>query len=78
MHHLLGTQRFWSHVPRLAVAFITCLALSVASVGRAEGLKEINPPADPVLTETTALVGGRLIDGRGGPPIEKAVVIVRG
>ncbi len=48
MHHLLVTHRFWSHIPRLAVACITCLAMTVASVGRAEGLKEINPPAEPV------------------------------
>ncbi|HJN07527.1 MAG TPA: amidohydrolase family protein [Pirellulaceae bacterium] len=54
------------------------MALNLACVGRAEGLKEINPPKEPDSNETTALVGARLIDGRGGPPIENAVVVVRG
>jgi imidazolonepropionase-like amidohydrolase len=41
-------------------------------------MKEINPPVAPDAAVTTALVGGRLIDGRGGAPVEDAVVIVRG
>ena len=45
---------------------------------RAEGLKEVNPPATPDANQTTALVGARLIDGLGGAPIENAVVILGG
>ena len=40
--------------------------------------KAINPPATPDAANVVALVGGRLIDGRGGPPVDNAVVVVRG
>jgi imidazolonepropionase-like amidohydrolase len=39
-------------------------------------LREINPPA--VGAALTAIVGATLIDGRGGPPVPDAVVVVRG
>ena len=41
-------------------------------------MKEVNPPANPKSTAVVALVGGRLIDGRGGMPIDNAVVVIRG
>lgn len=54
--------------------------LVVALAGRAtgEGLTEINPPADPVDQGVVALVGGRLINGRGVQPVENAVVLIQG
>jgi imidazolonepropionase-like amidohydrolase len=42
------------------------------------GLSEINPPADPEPGPPTAIVGARLIDGLGGPPIPDAAVVIRG
>ncbi len=41
-------------------------------------LVEVNTPPAPVRDSLIALVGVKLIDGLGGPPIENAVVIVRG
>ncbi|HIG30679.1 MAG TPA: DUF1028 domain-containing protein [Verrucomicrobiales bacterium] len=42
-------------------------------------LQEINPPSEPSdPTKIIALVGGRLIDGRGGLPVNDSVVIVKG
>ena len=35
-------------------------------------------PENPKTGEVLALVGGRLIDGYGGPPLENAVIVVRG
>jgi imidazolonepropionase-like amidohydrolase len=43
----------------------------------ADGLKEINPPGEETADRITALIGGRLIDGHGGKPVDDAVVIVR-
>ena len=40
--------------------------------------KEINPPSFPADDTVTAIVGGTLIDGRGGTPIANSVVLVRG
>ncbi len=40
-------------------------------------LVEINPPAFPADTSPLAITNARLIDGRGGEPIEDAVVIVQ-
>ncbi|MCB1122845.1 MAG: amidohydrolase family protein, partial [Verrucomicrobiae bacterium] len=42
------------------------------------GMKEMNPPKEPEVSREIALIGGRLIDGNGGLPVEDAVVIVRG
>lgn len=42
------------------------------------GLKEMNPPDQPDSDKSVALVGGRLVDGKGGIPVEDAVVIIRG
>ena len=35
-------------------------------------------PENPKTGEVLALVGGRLIDGYGGPPLENSVIVVRG
>src|SRR5678815_5431392 len=41
-------------------------------------LREINQVAKPPETSVIAIVGATLIDGRGGPPVSEAVVIVKG
>ncbi len=41
------------------------------------GMKEMNPPAEPERT-LIALVGGQLINGHGGNPIENAIVVIEG
>jgi len=43
-----------------------------------EAAQEINPPIAPDDGSITALVGARLIDGRGGSPIENSTVLIRG
>jgi imidazolonepropionase-like amidohydrolase len=58
----------------VVVAFGVVIEASRVAAGQ---LKEINPPA-PVTNRVVAIVGARLIDGRGGPPVTNAVVIVRG
>ncbi len=40
--------------------------------------REMNPPAEPDSNAVTALVGGRLIDGHGGAPMDDAIVVVKG
>jgi imidazolonepropionase-like amidohydrolase len=45
---------------------------------RQTSLREINKVAQPASDKPTAIVGATLIDGRGGAPIEDAVVVVRG
>src|SRR3954464_5615205 len=40
--------------------------------------KEVNPPATPDPGRTAAIVGAQLIDGRGGPPVPDATVVVCG
>lgn len=41
-------------------------------------LMEINPPASPDQKDPIAITGVRLIDGKGGPPIDNAIVVVDG
>jgi imidazolonepropionase-like amidohydrolase len=41
-------------------------------------LREVNEVASPAATSSTAITGATLIDGRGGPPIADAVVVVSG
>ncbi|WP_437574971.1 amidohydrolase family protein [Sorangium sp. So ce887] len=40
--------------------------------------REINPLARPDAAHSVAIVGATLVDGRGGPPVRDAVVVVRG
>jgi imidazolonepropionase-like amidohydrolase len=44
----------------------------------ADDLREIKSPPEPPPTSVIAIVGARLINGRGGQPIDDAVIIVRG
>jgi len=56
---------------------IICCVLAVAQSPR-RLLREVNQVAQPHPGATIAIVGATLIDGRGGPPIPDAVVVVRG
>ena len=58
------------------VGFIAVLMIGAAAFGA--GLREVNPPLDPHPESMIAIVGARLIDGRGGAPIENSVVLIRG
>ena len=66
--------------PLVSLLAATCVPLlGQESVARVRpGLREVNPPRGPTRVQTIAIVGGRLIDGRGGPPVEDSVVLVRG
>jgi len=61
---------------------ILLLLLIVASAGaaaqRSVSMREVNEVAKPAANQMIAIVGVTLIDGRGGPPVNDAVVIVRG
>ena len=65
------------------VILILCCVLAVPQTPQAGGpsrrsLREVNSVAQPAAATTVAIVGATLIDGRGGPAIQDAVVIVRG
>src|SRR2546426_48647 len=61
---------------------ILLLLLIVASAGafaqRSVSMREVNEVAKPAANQTIPIVGATLIDGRGGSPVNDAVVIVRG
>jgi len=69
---------------RTQVGILRCLVFSAVSLvayhapAYAADLREIKSPPEPPPTSVIAIVGARLIDGRGGDPIEDAIVIVRG
>lgn len=44
----------------------------------AQDFVEYNPTQPPTESQVMALTGGRLLDGSGSPPVENAVVVVRG
>jgi imidazolonepropionase-like amidohydrolase len=73
-----------SDIYRAYAVLLRCFLIVAISVAEycapacAAGLQEIKFPPEPAPTNVTAIVGARLIDGRGGDPIENAVVIVRG
>ncbi|MGH9832412.1 MAG: amidohydrolase family protein, partial [Blastocatellia bacterium] len=50
----------------------------IAEQSRQPSLREINKVAQPASDKPIAIAGATLIDGRGGAPIEDAVVVVRG
>ena len=58
--------------------FVLIAALLCEATAFAAGQKEVNPPAEPEPRSKFAIVGGRLIDGNGGKPIEDCVIIVEG
>src|SRR5207253_1445239 len=60
---------------------LTLIALGIAlapfmAASPAVSLKEINPPTAPPSKRALAILGATLIDGRGGPPVSNATVIV--
>lgn len=57
---------------------LLALLTLVDSQGVAGAPQEINRVALPESTRVTAVVGALLIDGRGGQPLDDAVVVVRG
>ena len=59
-------------------SFVSIVILLASSALLNAQLREINQVAKPSDTSAIAIVGATLIDGRGGPPISDAVVIVRG
>lgn len=71
-------------IPVIARRWLVPLCLvgwgAVAGLIAAEAaeLKQIKAPPEPDAGQVIALVGGRLIDGRGGEPIENSVVVVQG
>jgi len=56
--------------------YLRCTFLLFA-VSATAAVLEINPPAANT-NQALAIVGGLLIDGRGGPPITNSIVIIRG
>src|SRR6266404_4558352 len=62
------------------LAFIP-MALALAGAilpAPAASLNEINPPPRSPAQKPLAIVGATLLDGRGGPPVQNAVVVVLG
>ena len=53
-------------------------AIDVHSIELTRVASEINPPQKPSSDQVTAIVGGRLIDGNGGNPVEEATVVIQG
>lgn len=53
-------------------------AIDVHSIVLRRVVGEINPPQAPSHEQITAIVGGRLIDGLGGQPIEHAAILIQG
>ncbi len=61
----------------LALGVLACSRASFGAGDGFRGLGEINPPSDPSASQI-AIVGARLIDGRGGQPIRDSAVVIRG
>jgi len=56
----------------------TCaLPILLSAVSATGAVLEINPPAANT-NQVLAVVGGMLIDGRGGPPLANSIVVIRG
>lgn len=70
------SMRNFSFFKNVSSGLIACVIAATSVVGA--DIKEMNPPVDADESSLFALVGGRLIDGWGGAPIEKATVVVKG
>lgn len=70
MHKTLRHGLVLAYVCGWAAAMGAC-----AAVG-GQSMKEVNPPSAPAEPAVQAVVNARLVDGRGGPPIEDAVVLI--
>jgi imidazolonepropionase-like amidohydrolase len=53
------------------------VASARADAQRSGSMREVNEVAKPAANQTVAITGTTLIDGRGGSPVDDAVVIVR-
>ena len=58
-------------------ALTTILLLSGSLPGQPRAPREVNDLPVPSESGFTAITGGTLIDGRGGPPVSDAVVLIR-
>src|SRR5262245_44780764 len=69
-----------SQFARIGLFFgqITILLAAAGSFAAAAERREIKLPLEPPADNAIAIVGARLIDGRGEKPVENAVVVVRG
>ena len=60
-------------------ALLAVAATAIGLFGSGDSSASPQPPADaPAATHLKAVVGGRLIDGFGGPPLEDSVVLIEG
>src|SRR5262245_29905721 len=69
---------FLSFLLPLLVFSVADAQQSATKQARQPSLREINKVAQPASDKPIAIIGVTLIDGRGGAPIEDAVVVVRG
>src|SRR5262245_4719298 len=65
-------------VNRLCLLAVANVFVTAFTTAHAADLREIKLPPEPPPGSVIAIVGARLIDGRGGEPVENAVVVVRG
>lgn len=72
MTNAIPTSRFTAW---FAWAVLASIAFGQPSRGE---FQEVNRVAEPPADRAVAITGARLIDGHGGPPIDDAVVVVRG
>ncbi len=78
----------WNRIIKWVLLGLCCLAFCILRPSGAYAqqntsydsrpLLEVNLPSVPADDTPIAIVGGRLIDGRGGDPVEDAVVVVEG
>lgn len=80
----MNVKRFHQRLPFICIIFLalgpTCFGTDPTSARASEfnGLAEVNPPNEQDATHTTVLRDVTLVDGRGGEPVERAVVVVTG
>ncbi|HEY6216988.1 MAG TPA: hypothetical protein VIW74_09990, partial [Pyrinomonadaceae bacterium] len=60
------------------VLFLVLIASATLLTAQQRQLREVNQVATPAQTSVIAITGATLIDGRGGPPVTDAVVVVKG
>jgi imidazolonepropionase-like amidohydrolase len=62
----------------VCAALVSLSAVSSAGTPLPSTAREVNEVPEPNPARTLAIVGAKLIDGRGGPPVPDSVVVVRG
>jgi imidazolonepropionase-like amidohydrolase len=64
---------------RIRILLLLLIVASArADAQRPVSMREVNEVAKPATNQTIAIAGATLIDGRGGPPVNDAVVIAQG